>query len=87
MALADPATIPHLVAAEVRALMARHRRSQAQIAAVLGMTQTAVSRRLHGTPAFTIAELVRLADHFDVPLASLIPVLTDDVAEARGGAA
>ena len=56
------------VAAEVRAEVARQRRSQGDLAAKMGWKQPYISRRLVGEVAFDIDELARLADELGVPL-------------------
>jgi len=68
------------VADEVRVLMARHRTSQEALGAVLGLHQTAVGRRVRGEVAFDVEELSKIAEHFGVQLAELLP------AGARGAA-
>lgn len=60
------------VAAEVRALMGRHRVSQTGLASVLGMSQSAMSRRLNGEQPFDLDELVKVARYFGVTLAGLL---------------
>lgn len=60
------------VAAEVRAEMARQFRSQSELAAVLRVSQTAVSRRLKGEISFDVDELVRTADFLGVSIAQLL---------------
>ena len=60
------------VAEEVRALMARRRVKQADLAAVLNVKQPQVSQRLNGHIDFTIAELDALARFFNVSPASLL---------------
>lgn len=49
------------VAEEVRALMGRRRMSQAQLGAVLKISQVSVSERLRGKTPFTLDDLERLA--------------------------
>lgn len=73
---ADPGDLERYrlaVIAEVRALMARHRAPQREVAAVLGCSQQAASRRLVGLTAFTTDDLCALAAHFDVDPATLLP--------------
>lgn len=60
------------VAAEVRAFMARKRISQTTAAAALGIGQSSMSRRLNGTAPFTVDELYRLADLFQISPSDLI---------------
>lgn len=54
------------VAEEVRALVARRRAKQSELAAVLGLSQAGISRRLSGTTEFTGSELQDLAEFLDV---------------------
>lgn len=54
--------------ANVRAEMGRKGISQAVLASGLGMSQTAISKRLRGETPFDINELVRIAAVLDVPL-------------------
>ncbi|MEV6258033.1 helix-turn-helix transcriptional regulator [Nocardia sp. NPDC051911] len=62
------------VAANVRAAAARKRASQAEIGAVIGISQAAVSQRLLGRVDFKSLELVKLADYFGTTPAALIDV-------------
>jgi transcriptional regulator with XRE-family HTH domain len=57
----------------VRAEMARHRVAQNAVAAHLGLSQTAISKRLAGTVPFDINELTRTAELLGVDLADLLP--------------
>ena len=50
------------VAAAVRSELARQRIPQATIAARLGISQAAVSRRLSGVVPFDVSELAEVAD-------------------------
>jgi transcriptional regulator with XRE-family HTH domain len=65
-------TYNETVAAEVRAEMARQRRSQDDIASELGWSQPFMSRRLRGEIAFSTNELERLAVALGVPLSQLV---------------
>lgn len=60
------------VAANVRAEMARQRITQAQLAAVLGRSQQALSSRLSGRVAFSIDEIATVADRLGIPVSALI---------------
>lgn len=75
--------MPHTPSAEtganVRAEMARRGVSQTDLSARLGMNQSQISKRLSGTIAFTIDELVAIATTLGVPLTALLPA---DVAAA-----
>ena len=66
------------VGANVRAEMARRRISQTSIADEVGMTQSAISRRLRGVTPFDVSTLALVAACLNVPVASLI----DDPAAA-----
>lgn len=55
------------VAARVRAIAAQNRTTQQQVAAVLNMSEMAMSRRMNGRTPFTPEELITLARHFAVP--------------------
>lgn len=61
------------IAAEVRAEVARQKRSQAQIAECLGIHQTAVSKKLRGDRDFTLPELVLVAELLRVPVTNFLP--------------
>lgn len=67
------ATTPNreAVASEVRALMGRHRVSQARLSTVLRMSQSALSRRLNGDQPFDIDDLYRIAEHFGTEVTAL----------------
>lgn len=64
---------PHrLVAAEVRAEMARQQMPQAKLAALLGVAQQTISRRLVGEVPFDVTELARIADLLKVPVTQFL---------------
>ena len=66
---------PHeIVAAEVRAELARRKIPQSGLVGVLHMSEVSVSRRLRGETPFDINELVAVADFLGVPIATLLPV-------------
>jgi len=58
------------VAGEVRAVLARKRMSQRQLAAALGVTQPIIWRRMRGEVPFTGEELQRIAAVLNVPTSS-----------------
>lgn len=60
------------VALNVRAEIARQRRSGSNVAKSLGRTQAWISRRLAGHVAFSIDELNEIADELSIPLSVLI---------------
>lgn len=51
-----------VVAANVRAALARHKITQAVVADALELSRTSVSHRLNGTAKFTLVELAKVAD-------------------------
>lgn len=59
------------VADEVRSLMARYRVSQTELASVLHLSQTVISKRLRGLTPFDANEIGLLADYFNVPISVL----------------
>lgn len=60
------------IAANVRAEVARRQVRQHQLAAVTGLDQRAVSRRLLGRVEFTASELGAVARLLEVPVARLL---------------
>lgn len=60
------------IAANVRAEAARKRRTQADLAGLLGITQQAMSRRFHGHTPFTADEMAVIASDLGVPVSALI---------------
>jgi len=61
-----------LIAANVRAEVARQGRRHNDAAAVLGIHKANLSRRMRGEVAFRADELALLADWLGVPIASLV---------------
>ena len=68
MTKTSAATVGH----NVRAEMTRQSLTQADIATVLGVSQSGVSRRLLGAIAFDVTELTALARLFGVPASQLL---------------
>ena len=68
----QPATLSELVAAEVRAEMARRNRRGIDLAEHLDISGAALSAKLNGRTPFTLNELQRVADWLDVPLVVLL---------------
>lgn len=66
-------TVTKRVTAEVRAEAARQNATQDDIAQILGISQTQVSRRFTGQIDFGIDELVKLAEAWRVPFSRLLP--------------
>jgi transcriptional regulator with XRE-family HTH domain len=60
------------VAGEVRAGLARNRRTQLELALVLGVSQATIARRLAGSIPFDVAEIETVARFLGVPVESLL---------------
>ena len=69
---AMPDNFSRRVGEEVRALMARHGVNQTQVAATLGIHQSAVSKRLTGRTPFDVNELAAVARFFRTTTANII---------------
>lgn len=65
-------SLAETVAAEIRAEMARQRKTQSDVAECLDFDRASLSLRLSGKRDFKLSELERIAEFLDVPLASLI---------------
>lgn len=52
----------------VKSLMRKHHVTQRELAPVLGVTEQAVSNKFRGRANFTLRDLSRIADYFDVSL-------------------
>jgi transcriptional regulator with XRE-family HTH domain len=64
------------VAAEVRAELARKRKSQAALAAHMKVSPMYISKRVNGGDfSFTVAEVDQIADFLEVPIAALLPAI------------
>lgn len=61
------------VATEVRAEMARQRKTQGELAEALGMGEHTVGRRVRAEVPFTVVELEQIALWLDVPVSQLWP--------------
>lgn len=62
-----------MVAGEIKAWMGRRGVNQTQLAAALGMKQSAVSKRLRGRIIFNIEELAAAAEFLGCEVSDLIP--------------
>jgi len=70
--LPDYSTLNGRVVRNVRHLKDDFRLNQTQLAAVIDITQTQMSRRLHGAVPFSLEEVERLADYFGVTAGALL---------------
>lgn len=68
----QPRTLRELVAAEVRAQLARQQISQQELAKAIGLSQASISERLRGKTPFTTDDLERIADALGVHPAALL---------------
>ena len=80
----EPPHASELVAENVRALMARTKAKQADLANALGMTQGAVSKKVNGDRPFTLDEIDHVARLFGVPVGSLFEAAPVVVPFPRG---
>lgn len=60
------------VSTEVRAHLARNRKTQRDLSEVLGISQPQISARMNGDIAWDVNELAAIADWFGVPVTALI---------------
>lgn len=68
----DTAETVAVVAAEVRASMARQNVRPFEIVEKLDMRQPTFSRKYNGEVPFTLPELIRISRALDVPLAEIV---------------
>jgi hypothetical protein len=61
------------VASEVRAEMARQRKTATELADVIGVTQHTAGRRLSGAVPFTLVDLVLIGEWLDIDPRHLMP--------------
>lgn len=66
------ATASQRVAANVRAELGRHSRTQHDLGQALGRSQPYVSRRLNGKVAFGVDEVEKIALWLEVPVSALL---------------
>lgn len=73
------------IAAEVRAQLARQRRSARSVALEIGWTQRYMARRVNGDVAFNVDDLAAIAEVLDVPVISFFqgPVVYGDQLRVR----
>jgi transcriptional regulator with XRE-family HTH domain len=65
-------TFRQRTAAEIRAEMARQRKTQADLAEVLGLSQMAVSRRLNAEVDTSLDEIADIAEWLGVTFAQMV---------------
>lgn len=70
---ASPTTYQEMVAAQVRAEVARAQVSGRRIALALGVEPSYISRRMTGHTPFTVDELVAISGVLEIPVTALLP--------------
>jgi transcriptional regulator with XRE-family HTH domain len=68
-----PNDVRRQIAAEVRAALARHQKTQDDLAELLGIVQPSISARLTGNRSFRAEEIAAIAQWLDMPVSHLIP--------------
>lgn len=63
------------IAAEVRAALARHDKSQRDLAAVIRIDQASTWARLRGKRSFRAEEIAVIAAWLDMPVSGLVPAV------------
>lgn len=71
--MTEKSGIDATIGERVHLLMRRQKVTQTGLAARLGVTQSALSRKLHGERAFAVAELLDIANMLDVDITELLP--------------
>lgn len=61
------------IASEVRAALAKHRKTAADLARVCGISAHTAGRRLNGASPFSIVELFTIAEWLGTDMQSFIP--------------
>lgn len=72
----------------VHEAMFRQRISQTKLAAALGITQSALSKKLHGSRPWTLADMIDIADALRLDLRDLLANMWRDgtpISQAAGG--
>ncbi len=62
-----------LIAAEVRAELARQRKTSTDVAVILGRSKATTDRRIAGRLSFSAEELMLLAAALDIPVGQFFP--------------
>lgn len=72
------ATTDQLIGERIHHLMWRQRMTQGHLAALLGITQTGVSKKIHGERPWFAAELIGVARALNTQVSALLPPPDDD---------
>lgn len=70
--MSSPTSLARQVAGEVRAEMARQRKTSSDLATALGTSQSSASRRLTGETAFDLDEVAVVADWLNIPISQVL---------------
>jgi transcriptional regulator with XRE-family HTH domain len=68
------ATADQLIGERIHQIMWRQRVTQGQLAARLGLTQTGVSKKIHGERPWFASELIAVAKVLNTQVSALLPV-------------
>lgn len=71
--MTQPSTLADMVAAEVRAQLARRQHTGVALAQAIGKSEMYVSRRLRGQVPFDLADLDQIAKFLGVEVHTLMP--------------
>jgi transcriptional regulator with XRE-family HTH domain len=71
------ATADQLIGERIHQIMWRQRLTQGQLAAKLGLTQTGVSKKIHGERPWFASELIAVAKALNTQVSALLPVEFD----------
>jgi transcriptional regulator with XRE-family HTH domain len=77
MAHTEDMTIDEVVGTRVHMAMFTRRVRQTQLSSEIGITQSTLSKKIHGQRPWTLDELAAAARALGVPLADLIPSLEE----------
>jgi transcriptional regulator with XRE-family HTH domain len=73
------------IAAEIRAEIARQKKTQRDVAAMLGMTLPSIQFRLSGERSFRAEEIAALAEKLGVPVDQFLSAAADPADESVAG--
>jgi len=71
--MTQPSTLADMVAAEVRAQLARRQIAGSSLATFIGKSEMYVSRRLRADVPFDLIDLENIARFLNIPVADLLP--------------
>lgn len=83
--LTDERSVNQLVGERVHQALWRRKITQTQFAPMLGVTQSALSRKMRGERAFGVDELLDISAYLDIPVTELLPTRKDPHPEDPDG--